>query len=337
MKFLNFIKDKLLFLFFQFLIAFLAYVLLGMFNTGKDAQFLILLSILIVNIVSIVAEYMPRKLYYEDVIDTIDKLEDKYIAFDLIDRGNFEESRIMYYILSRVSNDSIDKIDYYRDRQKEYEEYIERWIHEIKTPIAAAELLCKGSATENDRKILDEIKRIDEYVEQALYYAKSNSLDKDYSIKKLNLGFVIKSAIKKQARQLIALKCVPTFKDIDVNIYGDEKWIEFIISQLISNSIKYRGKETLKIEFYTVEEKNHVKLYIKDNGIGISDYDKKRIFEKGYTGDNTGRNSKSTGMGLYICKSLCEKMNINISVESEKMNGSTFCILFPKDKLTVME
>ena len=154
--------------------------------------------------------------------------------------------------------------------------------------------------------VKEELSRIDGYVEQALYYARSTNLEKDYMIRKIRLDELIKGTLKKYSKQLISAKATPHFDNLSQIVYGDSKWLEFILGQLIANSIKYK-KETLTLTFFACEEQDHVLLYVSDDGIGIPESELPRIFEKGFTGTNGRSYAKSTGVGLYLCRQLCKK------------------------------
>ena len=184
--------------------------------------------------------------------------------------------------------------------------------------------------------VKEELSRIDGYVEQALYYARSTNLEKDYMIREIKLDNLVKETVKKYSKQLIAAKATPCFDNLAQTEYGDPKWLEFILGQLITNSIKYK-KDSPKLTFSACEEKNHVLLSISDNGVGILENELSRIFEKGFTGSNGRNHAKSTGIGLYLCRQLCNKMHLSISASSENGQGTTMTITFPKDSRLLME
>ena len=184
--------------------------------------------------------------------------------------------------------------------------------------------------------VKEELSRIDGYVEQALYYARSTNLEKDYMIREINLDNLVKETVKKYSKQLIAAKATPCFDNLAQTVYGDPKWLEFILGQLIANSIKYK-KDTLRLTFSACEEQNHVLLSISDNGVGIPENELSRIFEKGFTGTNGRSYTKSTGIGLYLCRKLCNKMHLSISASSASGQGTTIQITFPKDSRLLLE
>lgn len=209
-------------------------------------------------------------------------------------------------VLRQTTKSMNDDIADYRRMNAEYQDYIETWIHEIKIPISCINLICENNKGEMASSVKEELSRIDGYVKQALYYARSTNLEKDYMIRKIRLDELIKGTLKKYSKQLISAKATPHFDNLSQIVYGDSKWLEFILGQLIANSIKYK-KETLTLTFSACEEQDHVLLYVSDDGIGIPESELPRIFEKGFTGTNGRSYAKSTGVGLYLCRQLCKK------------------------------
>lgn len=160
----------------------------------------------------------------------------------------------------------------------------------------------------------EELDKVENYIEQALFYARSNTVEKDYYIKKVKLQDIVNESIKRNKNILIEEKVIIDLHDLENDVNTDSKWVVFILNQLIQNSVKYRKNDiNLQLEIYSEKKKENVNLYIKDNGIGVKSGEIERIFEKGFTGTN-GRlsNKKSTGIGLYLCKNLCEKLGISI-------------------------
>ena len=187
----------------------------------------------------------------------------------------------------------------------------------------------KNSAT---KSIDEELDKVENYIEQALFYARSNTVEKDYYIKKSNLREIVNESIRKNKTILIQEKVEINAHDLDVTVNTDSKWIQFILNQIIQNSVKYRRKDIeANLEIYSKQGTENDILYIKDNGIGIKKGEITRVFEKGFTGTN-GRVSgkKSTGIGLYLCKKLCEKLGIAIELNSVYGEGTEVKIVFPK-------
>ena len=194
-------------------------------------------------------------------------------------------------------------------------------------------MIVENNKNEATNSIDEELQKIENYIEQALYYARSNTVSKDYYIKKNKIEDIVNECIKKNKKVLIGEKISINIHDLDLYVNTDSKWIVFILNQVIQNSIKYRDKNRQsEIEIYGLQGKENVILYIKDNGIGIKKGEVGRAFEKGFTGTN-GRmaNKKSTGIGLYLCKKLCNKLGIGIELKSVQDEGTEIRLIFPNN------
>lgn len=232
----------------------------------------------------------------------------------------------------------IEHVNKYKFLQEEYKEYIELWIHEIKTPIAAGKLIAQNNKNEVTKSIDEELDKIEYYVEQALYYARSNTVEKDYCITKCNLQDIVNTVIKKNKDTLINNKIKINIEDTNEIVYTDSKWIAFILNQIITNCIKYSKQENAEININVETKKARVILEIKDNGIGIKKGEITKVFDKGFTGSNGRKDGKkSTGIGLYLCKKLCGKLGIGIELNSEESVGTDVKLVFPKNTYHLAE
>ena len=187
----------------------------------------------------------------------------------------------------------------------------------------------KNDAT---KSINEELEKIENYTEQALFYARSSTVEKDYYIKKTNLKEIVSDTIKKNKTVLIHDKVLLNVHDLDIEVNTDKKWVTFILNQITQNSIKYKKQDSiLELEIYAKQGKEKVVLYVKDNGIGVKAGEISRVFDKGFTGTN-GRLSgkKSTGIGLYLCRKLCDKLGIAIEIASTQNEGTELSLAFPK-------
>ena len=276
-------------------------------------------------------EYYNKNKFYKVLKENMEELEEKYLISEIIKNSNFEEGKILKETLQDAGKSMLENVDKYKFSQQDYKEYIELWIHEIKMPIATSKMIIENNKNEVTKSIDEEIDKIENYTEQALFYARSNTVEKDYYIKKSNLKEIVNNAILKNKETLIQNNIKIKTHDLDKEIYTDSKWCVFILNQIIQNSIKYSKKENKEIEIYAKEEKEKVILYVKDNGIGIKKGEITRVFEKGFTGENGRINGKkSTGIGLYLCKKLCDKLGISLELNSEKDIGTEVRIVFPK-------
>ena len=336
MRFSEFLKDKWIFLLSQTgIILFLA-LLLNVMKISNAANSLVCMSVLFITVGALVLEYNQKNDFYKHLYQDLDAIEKKHYISSVIDEAGFTEGEFLIDVLKQATKSMNDEIASYRRMNTEYQDYIETWIHEIKIPISCMDLICENNKNEMASDVKEELSRIDGYVEQALYYARSTNLEKDYMIREIRLDKLVKETLKKYSKQLISAKATPHFDNLSQTIYGDPKWLEFILGQLIANSIKYK-KEMLTLTFSACEEQDNVLLHISDDGIGIPESELTHIFEKGFTGTNGRSHAKSTGIGLYLCRQLCNKMHLSISASSVSGQGTTMQITFPKDSRLLLE
>ena len=267
----------------------------------------------------------------DDSSDYLEKLDNKYLISEIINTPDFIEGKILKNTIQETGKSMLENVNSYKQLQEDYKEYIELWIHEIKIPIATSKLIIENNKNEITKSIDEELDEIENYTEQALFYARSNTVNKDYVVTKSNLKEIVNEAILKSKRALLSNKISIELNDLEKEVFTDSKWATFIINQIIQNSIKYSKKEDKKIQLYAKSNNENIILYIKDNGIGIKKGEITRVFEKGFTGEN-GRiiNKKSTGIGLYLCQKLCNKLGLGIELNSKRDIGTEVRIIFPK-------
>ena len=306
-------------------------IFLMAYNVGMFIKIYIPLIIIGLYMISIIIEYFKRKKFYDNLLKMLEELDEKYLITEIIKTPNFLEGQIFKNSLEQIDKSMLENVNKYKYMTEDYKEYIELWIHEIKIPISASKMVIENNKNAITKSIDEELDKVENYIEQALFYARSNTVEKDYYIRKVVLKEIVNESIKKNKSSLIQEKISIDIHDLDIEVNTDNKWIVFILNQIIQNSIKYRKKENSVIEMYANQGKENVILYIKDNGIGIKQGEITRVFEKGFTGTN-GRlsNKKSTGIGLYLCKKLCNKLGIGIELNSEKDIGTEVRIIFPK-------
>lgn len=306
-------------------------IFLMAYNVGMFIKIYIPLIIIGLYVISIVIEYFKKKKFYDNLLKILDELEEKYLITEIINTPNFLEGKILKNTLEQIDKSMLENVNKYKYMTEDYKEYIELWIHEIKIPIAASKMVIENNKNEVTKSIDEELDKVENYIEQALFYARSNTVEKDYYIRKVFLKEIVNESIKKNKSSLIQEKISINIHDLDLEVNTDNKWIVFILNQIIQNSIKYRKKEESVIEIYASQGKENVILYIKDNGIGIKQGEITRVFEKGFTGTN-GRlsNKKSTGIGLYLCKKLCNKLGIGLELNSVQNEGTEVMLIFPQ-------
>lgn len=337
MNFFEYIKDKIPLLCLNLLIFMLLTLFIMVFIPSKVLLFVLIL-IWILPVSSIIfVDYFKKASFYKRAISNLENLDKKYLLPSIIDEPSFPEGKILYSILKATNKSMHDEINTYKHAQIEYREYIEKWVHEVKTPISSTKLIIENNQTPTTLSIKEEVEKIEEFVEQALFYSRSNTVEKDYIVRGFPLKDALHTVIKKNSKYFIQNKIKLILKEIPSTVYSDIKWVHFILNQVIGNAIKYRGDINPTITIYSEENDNNINLYIVDNGIGIENKDIPNIFNKGFTGSIGRVHEKSTGMGLYLCKKLCNKLNLNISINSSKGKGTSVCITFPRSKLTLLE
>lgn len=231
-------------------------------------------------------------------------------------------------------------------RQSQMRDYYSMWVHQIKTPISAMKLLLEAEREELGQLICDdeqsqcllsdnmdsfedELFRIEEYVSMALQYQRVSSTENDFVLEKVSVDGVIRDTIKKYAKIMIRRHIGMNYSGTVQEVYTDGKWLAFILEQLLSNAIKYTPQGFVKIE--TAKKANRFFITIKDTGIGIKAEDLPRVFEKGYTGYNGHADKKATGIGLYLCRQMADKLGHTIRIESEIGKGTKVWIGFDLD------
>lgn len=330
MKIIDYLKDKGIFLSINLMIFIIIVSLMYFTQVSLAIIFLVFLVWFLPLLSYILTEYIRYKKYFDNVENILENLDKKYLLPEVIKNSNFLVGEKIDYIFKNLSRDMHENVNYYKNMQQEYKEYIEMWVHEIKTPIASSKLLIENNNNEITRKIDTQIDKIENFVEQVLYYSRSDEVGKDYIIKGINLSKIVKNVVKKNQRDFISKKISLQLDGLDEIIYSDTKWVEFILNQILGNAIKYsKGKED-KIKIEAKKLGNAVILIVEDNGVGISEKDINRVFEKGFTGENGRKFGKSTGIGLYLCKKLCAKLGLGLHIESKLNEGTEVSIIFPQ-------
>ena len=279
------------------------------------------------NILLLMIDYFRKKTFYTSLSQKLEELDKKYLILEMMSRPSFYEGKILYDTIYETDKSMIENVNEYLSNIEDFKDYIEMWIHEVKIPISSLVLMSHNHKELNNTYI-NEVKKLNDYVDQVLYYVRSNYAENDYIIKENNLDKIIKDVILKNKDELL-LNNINIETNIKENkVLTDSKWLEFILNQIINNSIKYKKDNDSIIKIESFKENDKTILSIYDNGIGINKKDIKNVFKKSFTGEN-GRNlSKSTGMGLYIAKRLCDKLGHKILIESEKNEYTIVKIIF---------
>lgn len=229
-----------------------------------------------------------------------------------------EDLNDIIHKLNEINSQSITRL---KSAQQDNLDYYTVWVHQIKTPIAAMQMILQSEDTPLNGELSAELFKIEQYAEMALQYLRLDSSSTDYVFKEYDLDGIIKKAVHRYAPQFIRRRIKLIYSPVSAVILTDEKWLLFIIEQLLSNAVKY----TPNGGSVSISYSGGI-LKVSDTGIGISPEDIPRIFEKGYTGLGGRTDKKSTGLGLYLCKKAADNINHKISVESQIGKGSVFSI-----------
>ena len=334
MSIVVFIKERMLFLIVNLIMFLLIGILMKVVEVPINIIFILFLIWFGPLITYMFLEFIKYNRYLKNLTHTIDGLDKKYLLSEVINEPRFQEERIINEVLKECNKSMHENVKYYKDEQIEYREYIETWVHEIKTPIASAKLILENDDSNLSSRINYEMKRVEGFIEQVLYYARSSDVSKDYIIKKFSLRNVVMKAVKNNSRDFINRNIKLNIKEVEGTIFSDAKWVEFIINQIIINAVKFSIPNKGEVSIFSKINENNIILTIEDNGVGISEKDIDRVFEKGFTGENGRKFGKSTGIGLYLCKKLCDKLGIGISLISKEGLGTKVNIVFPQGKFT---
>lgn len=217
----------------------------------------------------------------------------------------------------------------YKEQIQNQSEYYTMWIHQIKTPIAAMRLLLKNADLNLYRMaITRELFHIEQYAEMAMHYLHLMNQEEDLLLTEHELSDIVKQVLKKYSLLFIEKKLNLDLQEFSYRCITDEKWLSFVIEQVLSNAIKYTRKGTIRIRFQNEKEPT---LLIEDTGIGIRKEDIPRIFDKGFTGYNGHIDKRATGIGLYLSKCVVDKLGMKISVSSKINEGTKVCLMMRQD------
>ena len=301
MRFRDYIKEKMVLIIGTILALVSVEILLLAYNISILIRVYCAFIIVFVMALAILIEYKKKKDYYNELIKNMEELKEKYLISEIIKTPNFIEGKILKDILQDTGKSMLENVNYYKNIQEDYKEYIELWIHEVKIPIAASKMIIENNKNEVTKSIDEELDKVENYTEQALFYARSNAVEKDYIINKTNLKEIVNGAILKNKTTLLNEKVSIELSNLkEEEVYTDSKWAVFIVNQIIQNAIKYSKKENKKIEISSQEKNDKV----------------------------------MTGIGLYLCKKLCDRLGLGIELNSEKDKGTEVRIIFPKNSYT---
>ena len=281
----------------------------------------------------LIYNFYRKKHFYDKFLTNLERLDQKYLILELLKKPKFYEGEILYEALYEIDKSMTENVNEYKQSVNDFKDFIELWIHEVKIPLSSLSLIVHNNKSLKTPKIMEQLNHIEDYTEQILYYVRSENSEKDYLIKECLLDDIVKNVALKNKDNFLYNNTSFIVSDLDKTVLTDSKWLEFIINQIVNNSLKYKG-ENPYIKITALETEKDVKLIIFDNGKGISKSDLPRVFDKSFTGENGREGSISTGMGLYICYNLCQKLGHDIKIESVKNKFTKVTITFVKNNYT---
>lgn len=332
MKMRDYLKDKILFIWIFLSSIILINIIFYIFSVNVYMS--IIVNFIIIVFVSILSinDFYKRSKFYNELINNLNLLDKKYLVLETISETTFLDANILYDVLYDAFKSMQEEILEEKRKTDSFIEYVEMFIHEVKIPLSSLTLMTHNYKDKISKKTLKEVKRIDDYLEQILYYIRSNFANNDYLIEYTKLENVINKVLLKNKYEILENK-IDIKVDVNEYVYTDSKWLEFILNQIVNNSIKYKKDiNSSCIKFYVVEDKTSIKLKIYDNGIGINERDLKKVFDKCFTGEN-GRKYNSTGIGLYIVKKMCNQLGHVVSIDSHLNEFTEVTIEFGKNDL----
>lgn len=329
MKIGEFLHDRIMSLLLHLfcMLAFSAFLLLT--GTSWGVVFIILLVWAMGLCAVILASYFRQRNQIRELVSILDGLQQKYLFMECSPKPNNYFGRKIFELFRRSGKSMIEAVSLAEEKQREYREYIENWVHEIKVPITSVELICENNKSETALKIRSQLALIEGHVERALYYARLDCVEKDFIIRETPLAEAVKRAISKYRFLLTQNNVRIETENLDKFVYTDGKWVEFILGQLLSNAVKYRSASPV-ILICAQESDGRTRLVVKDNGIGIPASELRRIFDKGFTGSNGRALGGSTGMGLYLCRKLAETLGVYLEADSKENEYTAISICFPR-------
>ncbi|MBC3888773.1 sensor histidine kinase [Acetobacterium paludosum] len=242
------------------------------------------------------------------------------------------EQRIYHELLQKQYRGINRKLSEHQSKSIENTEFITMWVHEIKTPIAASKLIIENSLNDPSEEVLysieDEIDKIEDFVQMTLFYSRADDFAKDYLINSISLDKVVKECIKREYASITNKNLNLQLDNLDFQIDTDEKWLGFIVKQIVDNAVKYSNPNG-KISIYAEQHNAETVLIIADQGPGIKAEDIRRVFDKNFTGNNGRKFETATGFGLYLSQKIARKLGHHIAISSDYEKGTRVSIHFP--------
>ena len=330
----EFLSDRLGRIALQLICIGLAALFLFVTGTQPGVLMLLLLVLLLIFATAQVADFLRRRACLREWEAIWDGLDRKYLFAECVPPPKALYERRLLDLTRRAGRAMTGAVSDAEASRREYREYVEQWVHEIKAPITAARLICRDLDGETRRKLAAELAQVEAHVERALFYARAESPEQDCLLRQVKLDKIAAQALENHRSLLIQSRVQVETAGLDCTVYTDEKWAVFILGQLLQNAARYRGEApVITISAHPLGKQ--VRLAVSDNGIGIPAHELSRVFDRGFTGSNGRSRGGSTGMGLYLCRRLSGFLELGLEIASEEGKQTTVTLTFPaKENLT---
>ena len=287
---------------------------------GRNVEFTLAIGFVLVTSLGacFVYDYGRRRQFYREFSRQLERLSEKYLITELVSHPRFYEGRYLCESLYEIDKSMQEHLLDYKHQLDDFRAYLELWIHEVKLPISSLYLMLHNHPSSLNNRLGEQVDRIDRCTEQVLYYMRANNSEKDYLIGRHSLKEIVYEVVAKHRDQFRYEKMGLELKHLDEVVYTDSKWLAFMLSQIVQNAFQYMRHEQDIMIFDSWKEGDELTLMIEDHGLGIKASELPRVFEKSFTGSNGRVKRQATGMGLYLCKLLCEKMGHRICIESKE-------------------
>lgn len=298
MRFSSYLSDKKAVLLVCFANGLFFSVLLWLFGLGSGEISLLWFCFICIVGGLLLWSYLSQHKRLQHLRAVMDALDQKYLFAEITDTPTSELEKSYFELMKTALKAMTDEVSQSNRLNREYREFIEQWIHEMKIPITGIQLLCENNKSSVARKILTQTEMISQSVERVLFYARLGSVEKDYLITEVPLKACVSEVLARNKQFLIQNNvCIHT-ETLSGTVYSDQKWLQFILNQIIINSVKYQSVQPLVINVTSQDQGDYVTLSITDNGLGIKESELGRVFDKGFVGSNGRTGKNSTGIGL---------------------------------------
>lgn len=332
MKFGKYVKDELFAIIAGVLFWVVLSIFLASFHLPSSFIFFTTLLFLLYAVSVFLWGFFRRRKFYNQLFLNLDRLDQKYLLLETLEKPFFYDGELLCQAFYEMEKSMCENVRQYQYSMNDFKAYIEMWVHEVKIPIASLLLMCHNNKGTIGKKYVRQIRRLDQYTDQILYYVRSEHAENDYLIQETELGKLVTKAVIRNKEDLLENKIDVNVEEINQIVMTDGKWLEFILNQILNNSIKYKADNRQSAIYIFAEDlPEKTVLHIKDNGIGICTGDLPNVFKKTFTGENGRYHAKSTGMGLYIVKRLCESLGHGVKICSSEGEYTEVILSFAKN------